>query len=82
MTTGSSIQAPVQEVRYAVGAGSAGAVTFTALPHSGQVSMPILKTRFSRCAQDIAMDGMYAGFCYPGVGTDASIIFYTAAQVL
>ncbi len=46
MTTGSSIQAMI----------------LTAPPHLGQVSMSILKTRLSRCAQVIAMDGMYAGF--------------------
>ena len=34
----------------------------SAPPQAGQVSMSMPKTRFSRCAQVIAMDGMYAGF--------------------
>jgi hypothetical protein len=34
----------------------------TSPPHSLQVSISILKTRFNRFAQVIAMDGMYAGF--------------------
>jgi len=34
----------------------------TSPPHSLQVSMSILKTRFSLFAQVIAMDDMYAGF--------------------
>jgi len=46
MTTGSSMQA----------------MTLAAPPQTRHVSTSILKTRFSRCAQVIAMDGMYAGF--------------------
>jgi hypothetical protein len=38
------------------------AMTFMAPPQALQVSMSILKTRLSCCAQVIAMDGMYAGF--------------------
>lgn len=38
------------------------AMTFTAPLHSQQIPMSILKTRFRRCAQVIARDGMYAGF--------------------
>jgi len=34
----------------------------TSPPHSLQVSISISKTRFSRFAQVIARDGMYAGF--------------------
>jgi len=34
----------------------------TAPPHSQQVSMSILNTRFNLFAQVIARDGMYAGF--------------------
>jgi hypothetical protein len=46
MTTGSSMQA----------------ITFADSPQMRHVSTSILKTRFSRCAQVIARDGMYAGF--------------------
>ncbi len=46
ITTGSSMQA----------------ITFTTPPHSRQVSISMLNTRFRRCAQVNAMDGMYAGF--------------------
>jgi hypothetical protein len=38
------------------------AMILTSPPHSLQVSMSILKTRFKRFAQVIARDGMYAGF--------------------
>ncbi len=34
----------------------------SAPPQAGQVSMSMPKTRFSRCAQVNAMEGMYAGF--------------------
>jgi hypothetical protein len=34
----------------------------TAPPQAGQISISIPQTRFRRCAQIIAMDGMYAGF--------------------
>jgi len=33
-----------------------------AAPQARQVATSILNTRFSLCAQVIAMDGMYAGF--------------------
>jgi len=38
------------------------AIILTAPPHLLQVSMSMLNTRFSLCAQVIARDGMYAGF--------------------
>ncbi len=38
------------------------AMILTGPPQLLQVSMSMLKTRFRRCAQVIAMDGMYAGF--------------------
>ena len=38
------------------------AMILTSPPHSLQVSISILKTRFKRFAQVIARDGMYAGF--------------------
>ena len=47
ITSGSSMQAMIR----------------SAPPQAGQVSMSMPKTRFSRCAHVIAMDGMYAGFC-------------------
>ena len=46
MTAGSSIQAMMH----------------TSPPHSLQVAMSMLKTRFNLRAQVIAKDGMYAGF--------------------
>jgi len=46
MITGSSMQA----------------MTLAVPPQTRHVSTSILKTRFSRCAQVIAMDGVYAGF--------------------
>jgi hypothetical protein len=46
MTTGSSMQA----------------MTLAVPPQIRHFSTSILKTRFSRCAQVIARDGMYAGF--------------------
>ena len=46
ITAGSSMQAMIR----------------SAPPQAGQVSMSMPKTRFSRCAHVIAMDGMYAGF--------------------
>jgi len=33
-----------------------------ATPQAGQISMSMPKTRFGRCVQVIAIDGMYAGF--------------------
>jgi len=38
------------------------AMTLADPPQTRHISTSILKTRFSRCAQVIAMDGMYAGF--------------------
>ena len=38
------------------------AMTLAVPPQTRHVSTSILKTRFSRCAQVIARDGMYAGF--------------------
>jgi hypothetical protein len=38
------------------------AMNLTAPPQAGQVSMSMPNTRLRRCAQVIAMDGMYAGF--------------------
>jgi hypothetical protein len=38
------------------------AMILTAPPQAGQVSMSMSNTRFRRCAQLIATDGMYAGF--------------------
>ncbi len=46
MTVGSSIEA----------------ITFTLPPQCSHTSMSILKTRFRRCIQVIAKDGIYAGF--------------------
>jgi hypothetical protein len=38
------------------------AMTLAGPPQTRHLSTSILKTRVSRCAQVIAMDGMYAGF--------------------
>jgi hypothetical protein len=38
------------------------AMTLADPPQTRHISTSILKTRFSRCAQVIAMDGMYTGF--------------------
>ena len=38
------------------------AITFNLAPLCSQVSISMLKTRFKRCIQVIAKDGMYAGF--------------------